>query len=46
MTEYERYVFGGVCPYTGENCNKDYLPCAECEVNEREKHLYDDESEE
>ena len=46
MTEYERYIFDGECPYTGEKCEKDCLPCAECEINEQEKEYMNEEGNE
>ena len=42
MTDYERQLFNGKCPYNGEPCNKD-IDCFKCEVEEEERHLYEDE---
>ena len=38
MTPYERYIFGGKCPYTNEFCYKD-IACVNCEVNTKEKEI-------
>lgn len=38
MTEYERSVFRGKCPYMSEPCT-DKIPCVRCRTNEAEKEL-------
>lgn len=41
MTPYERYIFGGKCPYTNIPCYKE-CACVNCEVNTHEKE-YEEE---
>lgn len=36
MTEYERQIFNGRCPYTDDVCNRD-IDCFKCEVEEEER---------
>ena len=38
---YGERIFNGDCPYTGKHC-MDWT-CQSCEVNEAEKHLFEDE---
>lgn len=42
MTEYERQLFNGKCPYTDEQCDRD-IDCFKCEIEEAERHCMDDE---
>lgn len=35
MTQYERYIFNGRCPYTDIPCDKK-CACVNCEVNTHE----------
>ena len=42
MTEYTRQLFNGICPYTDKPCDN-YIDCGDCEVEEEERHLFDDE---
>lgn len=45
MTDYERQLFNGKCPYTDLTCDKD-IECFKCSVEEYERRLYEGESEE
>lgn len=36
MTNYERYIFDGKCPFTNEFCYKK-CACVNCEVHTKEK---------
>ena len=38
MSDYERSIFGGMCPYTGEPC-ADKIPCIRCRMDEAEKEM-------
>lgn len=38
MTDYERGIFSGRCPYTDKPC-VDKIPCNKCRMNEEEKRL-------
>ena len=40
MTDYERKLFNGRCPYTDKLCDTD-LDCGKCEVNEEERHMFE-----
>ena len=42
MTDYERNIFEGKCPYTEKPCDFT-IPCNKCAINEEERTLYDDE---
>lgn len=36
MSEYERYIFNGKCPYTDRICDND-TECEDCEVEQLER---------
>ena len=38
MTDYERQLFDGRCPYTDKPCDTG-IDCSMCAVNEEELHL-------
>ena len=42
MTDYERQLFNGRCPYTDKPCNIN-IDCSKCQVNEDESHMFEDE---
>ena len=41
MTEYERQLFNGRCPYTDKVCDKD-IDCFECEVEAEERRFLEE----
>ena len=41
MTDYERNIFQGRCPYTGKLC-LEKKPCIRCRMDEEEKRLLDE----
>lgn len=41
MTEYERQLFKGKCPYTDEPCNKD-IDCFYCKVEQEERSFMEE----
>ena len=45
MTDYERKLFNGRCPYTDKLCDTD-LDCGKCEVNEEERHMFEEQKSE
>ena len=42
MTDYERQLFNGICPYTDKPCDTD-IDCGKCEVNEEERHMFEEQ---
>lgn len=45
MRDYERQLFSGKCPYTGEACDTD-IDCLDCGCEKEERELMQEEGEE
>ena len=41
MTEYDRQLFDGRCPYTDKPCDND-IDCLECEVEKEERRFMEE----
>lgn len=41
MTEYEKQIFRGKCPYTDLPCDDTSIDCYDCEVEKAERKLND-----